>query len=111
VRLFILTNIVLFLLIGLATWNLSSLLVQENGPFAIFSRLRHALGVRYTPDQIVYAANPIAELFTCVWCMSRWIALLLVLLVLLLPNVMMWALMILAASTVAILIDGWTRHG
>lgn len=109
-RLFLLTNIVLFLLVGLATWNLSSLLVQETGPYSIFMRLRHWVGVRYTPEQTVYATNPIAELFTCVWCMSRWVALVLALLTLLLPQVMIWILLVFAASTVAIVVDGMTRH-
>jgi hypothetical protein len=70
----------------LATWRLSSLLVNEEGPFAIFSRIRHFVGIRRVPIQSsegplisTVALNPIAELLTCVWCTSIWGALVILL--------------------------------
>ena len=74
----------------------------------MFARLRHLVGVRQDANQVVYATNHFAELFVCIWCMSRWVAAVLVIATLLLPNVMVWVLLVFAASSVAILWDRWT---
>ena len=67
--------------LGLAAWRLASMLVDEAGPGGVFARLRHKAGLRSVPVQTAdgwqvgqAAANPIAELFACVWCMSVWMA-------------------------------------
>lgn len=92
--------------LGLAAWRLASMLVDEAGPGAVFARLRHRVGLRQIPikaDGVVtvsrVATTPVAELFSCVWCMSVWTAAL-----------MSWrplrgARTILAASGLAILIQ------
>jgi hypothetical protein len=43
------------LILILATWRISSLLTNEEGPFEILSRLRKLTGA-----------------FDCLWCMSIW---------------------------------------
>jgi hypothetical protein len=89
-----------FLLIvySLATWRISSLLVNEIGPYAILLRLRVLFGVEYWTQGlkeveiscisdnfdnwlneeesffIVYR-NEFSKLFSCVWCMSIWVSL------------------------------------
>ena len=96
------------ILLGLATWNISSLLVREDGPWLIFARFRHKIGVRVAPEQVVYAENGFAELFTCVWCMSRWVALVLALSFYFFPISTAYLCIVLSLSTIAILIDRWT---
>lgn len=57
------------LILGLATWRLSSLLVNEEGPFYMFTRLRSWAGV-YEEGEM----RQTALLFSCLWCMSVWVA-------------------------------------
>ena len=60
---------IVLLLVGLSTWRVSSLLIREDGPWSIFNRLRAWAGV-YRPGEV----TPLAELFSCVWCVSVWVA-------------------------------------
>lgn len=64
-------------LLILATWRISSLLVTEAGPWDILARLRGALGVynRMTPTGLECVSHHAPwGLFCCVWCMSIWVA-------------------------------------
>lgn len=69
---------------GLAAWRLASLLVSEDGPGAVFARLRRAAGLRSIPvstatgwKEMQVSDNALAEALTCVWCISVWTAALL----------------------------------
>lgn len=64
-----------FLILTLATWRLSSLLVNELGPANIFEHMRRRIGVRYSESGIRYGENIVAEAFICVWCLSVWVGL------------------------------------
>jgi hypothetical protein len=71
---------------ALAAWRLARMLVDEDGPAAVFARLRYRVGMRQTvvtngenAEVTMIAQTPIAELFACVWCMSVWTAALLAL--------------------------------
>ena len=74
-----------FLILSLASWRLAYMLVEEAGPFEVFSRLRYWAGVRSVvsrdndgqPVTSKVALNSLAEGLTCVWCMSVWTAALL----------------------------------
>lgn len=76
-----------YLIHALAAWRLASLLVNEDGPGAVFARLRHKAGVRSVvtrdgqgnPTASRAALTPVAEGLTCVWCVSVWTAALLAL--------------------------------
>src|SRR5512145_991088 len=69
-------------LTALAAWRLAHLLVYEDGPGAVFARLRYRAGLRYVvrqgadgkPEATRTAANWLAEGLTCVWCVSVWTA-------------------------------------
>jgi hypothetical protein len=81
------------MLLALATWRLSSLLVDEDGPFDVFERVRRL-------------ANKVGmgKVFACIWCMSLWVSAALLLLYIALPSsivISAW----LSLSTVAILIE------
>lgn len=56
---------------GLAGWRLASLLVNEPGPWHVFSKLRAAAGL---PDSGEIKDGFWPELFGCVWCMGVWTA-------------------------------------
>lgn len=98
-----------FVILGLASWRLAYMLVNEDGPGAVFSRLRYRLGVRSVvtrgnnsqPEATKVATNAVAELWTCVWCMSFWAALLLAV-----PwEPIYWLRLVLAASGLAVLVN------
>ena len=62
-----------YLILGLATWRISHLLVSEEGPWDFLSKFRHLAGVRYDEHSSPYSTNVFSELLTCIWCLSPWI--------------------------------------
>ena len=54
----------------LATWRISSLLVNEGGPWDVLAKVRYILGVRY--DQYSNCQSP-GNVLCCVWCTSIWV--------------------------------------
>lgn len=89
-----------FLILCLATWRLSSLLVSEKGPFNLFSKIRHVAGIREGK-----ATNVIAEGLQCIWCTSIWVGTVLTLFYALLPALALWLSLPLALSTIAIILN------
>lgn len=86
---------VVFLLYGVAVWRVSHILVKENSPFNVIAFIRGKVGV-YQEDgkpagndiegnPTFYTSTPltirnmVAGVFSCIWCMSVWVAILLVL--------------------------------
>jgi hypothetical protein len=61
-----------FVVLALATWRVTSLLVWEDGPFEVFARLRHGLGVRYNESNVAYGTNWLAKGVVCPACASVW---------------------------------------
>lgn len=93
------------ILLALATWRLSSLLADEEGPFGIFVKIRFFLGVRTDPKTgTQFFMNSIAKGAVCVWCNSLWFGLLFALL---LDNVSfaMYIVHVLSLSTIAIIVE------
>lgn len=77
-------SIIHLLILALATWRLSSLLVDEDGLFSMFEKLRTWVGVRYTkgetgeleqvvPDDLSAIRRTVAGWLTCRWCCSLWV--------------------------------------
>lgn len=64
-----------FIILSLATWRISSMWVEEEGPFCIFEKLRRLLGVRQDEDGYSYGINEIGHTLSCIWCTSIWVAL------------------------------------
>jgi hypothetical protein len=100
-----------FVVLSLACWRLTSLLVQEDGPWFLFARLRHVLGVRYDERSEPYGLNVVAEGITCIWCASIWVAALLCLLVFIFGRVVVLASAIPALSAAAILMERLVNNG
>lgn len=98
------------LLIGLAVWRITSFLVKEDGPYCIFVKFRHFIGIRYDKFSKPYGKNVIAEGFTCVWCLSVWISIALAWLSPNAVNVHMYIITVLALSTFAIVVDALIEY-
>ena len=64
-----------FGLLALVTFRLSCMLVLETGPWDVFVKFRRAIGVRYDEYSEVVADGMIAQLFTCPYCVSVWVGL------------------------------------
>jgi len=65
----------IFVVLALAVWRLSSLIARESGPFDLFTKLRHFLGVRFDEKSEPIATNSISEGVLCMWCNSIWVGL------------------------------------
>lgn len=57
---------------ALAGWRVASLLVQEEGPFRVFERMREAVGIDDESGTVLPGLLP--GLLSCVWCASVWTA-------------------------------------
>ena len=93
------------LILSLATFRIASLLVNEEGPFGIFVRLRGAVGVTVNQYHQEEATTFWGELFTCIWCMSVWVGCGWTLAHLLFPAVTIWLALPFALSGAAILFN------
>ena len=65
------------LILALATWRISKLLISESGPYEVLAKLRDVVGITYNEHSLPVATNELAKLFLCIWCMSIWVGLLL----------------------------------
>lgn len=95
-----------FIVLALATWRLTSLLVWEEGPLDVFARLRHLLGVRYDQRNQPYGSNWFAKGVVCPACASVWFGFLWAGAYLLWKPAWMVALPF-ALSTCAVAIEKW----
>lgn len=93
------------LILTLATWRLTTLLVNEAGPFDVFERLRYAAGVRYDERSERYGTNVVARGLICVWCVSVWVGALLALGQWLAPGVVGWLALPFALSAGALVVE------
>lgn len=53
------------ILMMLAVWRISHLLVFEAAPFELLSKFRRLIGVKYDARSQAYSDNEIGKLFTC----------------------------------------------
>ena len=67
-----------YILYALAIWRLSNLLVDEEGPFHVFAKLRHKVGVKHDAHNKRYGETFLSEILTCVYCVSVWISIIFV---------------------------------
>jgi len=63
-----------FLILGLATWRVASLFVNEKGPFNIFVLIREEAGIQHdkSGDPFLIPGNFFAQVLSCVWCFSAY---------------------------------------
>ena len=84
---------------SLSVWRLTYMLQEESGPFAIFEKLRARI------DRMSWENGGIRDGFNCFYCLSVWIAILLVGLFLLSSWVFLTLTFILSISAVAIFVN------
>lgn len=103
-------TILALVLIAVATWRVSYMLVLEDGPADIFLRLRGAIGVDQYEDAATediskwpFWRSFLAGLFSCIYCMSIWIGTFFA--IFYAPNIGAWVLYSLGASSAAIFIN------
>ena len=87
------------ILFSLAVWRVSSLLCHEDGPYAIFRRMREELERR--ESELFWA------LLQCVWCTSVWVGTGLIVAWILVPQLARQFAVVMSASAVAIIIQTW----
>ncbi len=59
---------------SLAAWRLTYLIVNETGPFGIFSKLREIAGLKYDRvGHMISAKNRFWEGLGCMYCVSVWV--------------------------------------
>jgi len=103
-----------FVVLSLAIWRLSNMLVGEDGPWLVFEHLRLRVGLQ--PPQypnMMRDTDPPGQmpgtLFSCVWCISFWIAGIFAALYALKRNLAFWLSLPLALSAVSCIIDRWSN--
>lgn len=64
-----------FIILGLATWRVASLLSDEVGPFGVCEKLRGAIGVKLDDYSEPYGTNWLANIVVCIWCVSMFVGL------------------------------------
>jgi hypothetical protein len=103
-------NALSFLVLGLATWRFSSLLVNEEGPFDMFQHFRNVSGVKYDEYSVAYGTNILSNIISCIWCTSVWVAWILIILAAFWQNVVVVLCAPFALSAIAIIIESWVRN-
>ncbi len=97
------------LLIGLSAWRVSALLSYEGGPLGIFRRLREIAGMKHQVEgseaPTSWASNPLADLLSCPWCLSPWMAAAMYGVWQLEPVVVL----VIAASSIVVMVERWNR--
>jgi len=94
-----------FVVYALATWRVASLLSEEDGPWAVFEKMRHLLGVRLDEQSWPEGKNQVAEALICIWCLTPWVGLAWALFVLVWPPVAFWCALPFALSAAAIIVN------
>ncbi len=96
-----------FLILILALWRLSCLLIMERGFGDIFLLIREAIGINHTddgrPNEI--PDTNLGRLFSCTWCLSMFLALPLSVLVYFFKDVMILVSLPFAISAGTIIVD------
>lgn len=92
----------------LATWRLSSLLVdpEDDGPWEVFGKFRHLLGVRHDKASgLFFGKNVMAQALLCIFCTSVWIGLAIAILYISYPSIVVMASLPFALSAGAIVLE------
>lgn len=99
-----------FLIGILATWRLSAMLSYEAGMFNIFIRFREFIGIVHDDNGDVVDSDGsfLADLFSCIWCLSVWVGLFVGLIIYFFP-VLVVIFYPFALSAGAILIERFAR--
>lgn len=98
------------LILILATWRLTSLIVNEEGPYHSLARFRHWVGLRYDEMSVPYGTNELASGLSCLWCASVWCGAAWAVLYWIAPNLTLMLALPLALSAGAVLVDEYVQR-
>jgi len=103
----ILDYVFAMLIIGCATWRLSHMILFEGGPFDFFIEIREEIGIEHDVDgsPLVYPDSLFGSLFSCLSCMSMWVAIGFIIVLLIFPTLTIVLSMPFAVSAIAVMID------
>lgn len=94
-----------FFVLGLATWRVSNMLVNEKGPWSLFVGIRKMAGIVHDENNLpaMIPDGFLPGVLSCVWCCSVWVSLLWVTFYFVFPVPAMLCGAIFGMSAVAIL--------
>lgn len=96
----------IFFLLALAGWRLSSMVVNEAGPWHFFTWLRSRTGIQHDGDDPTIIPNRFfSNLLSCVWCFSMWTSLVWLICWFFFPEITIYFAMPFALSALIILLD------
>ena len=95
-----------FVVYCLATWRISSLLVNEAGPFDVFVNIREVFGIKHNEKvPYEYPDTFFARLLSCIWCVSVWVGVFMTLVWIFVPGVLFLICLPFAFSAGAIIVE------
>jgi hypothetical protein len=99
------------LVLGLATWRVTKLVIDEGGPWDAFAKIRHAVGVRFPEDprEEPFGKNVVARALICSWCTSVWIGIAWTAALLIDHDIAIIAAVPFALSSLAIVVDDYVE--
>ena len=96
-----------FVILALAIYRLTVLLVYDSGPFFVMDRFRAWAGIRYDALNQQYLLNEFARGLACGYCVSLWVALVVVPLYLLF-DWFVWLCLPFALSAVTVILEAFS---
>lgn len=98
------------LLVALATWRISHMLVYEEGPFGLLTAIRSRFGVEH--DSSGYPVGwPVHSIFACVWCVAWYVGAVLLLCWWAVPAIVVLAAIAAVVAFLAMATDILRRYG
>lgn len=88
-----------------AAWRLSCLIIYEDGPFDMLAKLRDLAGVHYDEYGTIVGEGFFGSLLTCIYCLSVWVAVLIVILYSVAPIPTLYVASVFAISGGVVLLD------
>lgn len=107
-------SLIIFLISAFAVARISSILVEERGPFDICYHFRQAIGIRHDGNMIpdVYPERFMPQLFSCVGCLSVWVGLITTICYISMPTVLFMIIFFpFGLSGAAVVIDSLLYKG
>ena len=99
-----------YLILALATYRLSYLIANEDGPLNLILRFRRLIGVDTNQHGLDYGKNNFAIGWICIYCNSIWIGALMAAAYFIWSDIIIWIMLPFALSAGAIIVNNWTDN-
>lgn len=99
-------------ILALATWRLSSMIVREDGPGYVFRGLREMAGITHDESGgvVMIPDGFLPQLLSCVYCSSIWVGFIWMIFWTLAPVIAIRFAALFALSTLAVVFDRHMGH-